>query len=353
MLLGKSVSFRSQLVAETLDLIQEIDLHCARTSKLVAGIVSSLAAYTEEGVPMTPTVFICNSISTLLQRAGTGEHVPLSNDIPLETAGPNILKAAAPLCRENWKIYIERSENGETCKFGVFCGSSDPSSLTVDEVLLDGFSTGFPIIRIAQSSTNKVEVRTNAGKGVEFRFNDDADISSLDNQEQIKKLAKAISSNVETHADVFSGFVERLLSSAIKQSHGTLISVISSDIQNLPNSLQDVVKIDPSVDLFTRFKLHQDEGKTAQSVSRLQSAAELVAGFICSDGITVFNTAGCILGYRAFIRSDGDSPPSSGGARSRAFAAMRQLIGRDLDAAFFRSQDGKTDFHQIIKEATV
>lgn len=345
MLIGKSVSFRSQLVSNTLDLIKEINLNCAHTSQLVAGIVSSLAAYTEEGVPMTPTVFICNSISTLLQRAGTGEHVPLSEEIDIGGAESKILKAAAPLCKENWKIYIERSSDGARCKFGVFCGSSDPSSLTVDEVLLDGTPDGFPIVRIAQSAINKVEVRTNAGKGVEFRFNDDEDIHSLDSQKQVKNLAHLISSKVSSHSDSFTGFVERVLSSAIKQSHGTLISVISSD-KDLPSALQDVVKLSPSLDLFTRFKLHQDEGKTAISVSRLQAASELVSGFICSDGITIFNTSGCILGYRAFIRSKEDAPSSSGGARTRAFNAMQLLVGGDLDAAFFRSQDGKTELHQ-------
>lgn len=334
-----------------MDLIREIELDCARTSRLIAGIVSRLAAYTEEGVPMTPTVFICNSISELLQRAGVGEYVPLSGDEPLDSAGPKLLKAAAPLCRDNWRIYVERSPNGETCRYGVFCGSSDPSSLTVDEVVLDGFSAGFPIVRIAQSATNKVEVRTNSGHGIEFRFNDDIDVTELDSQAQVMRLAQTISANVGPQASMFTSFVERLLLSAIKHSHGTLIAVVSSDLDKLPIMLQDAVQIGPPVDLYERFKLHLDEGRTAVSVSRLQAAAELVSGFICSDGITVFNSMGRVLGYRAFIRSDVDSPPSSGGARSRAFTAMCQLVGGDLNAAFFRSQDGRTDFRQKAEDA--
>jgi hypothetical protein len=339
----KTISFRSQLVAHTVDLIQEIGLHCTHTSKLIAGVVSQLAAYTEEGVPMAPPVFICNSVSELLQRAGMGEHVPLSDNVPLESAGPTLLKTAAPLCRDNWRIYVERSENGETCRFGVFCGSSDPSSLTVDEVVLDGFSTGFPVIRIAQSSTNKVEVRTNAGSGIEFHFNDDIDVYELNSQTRILGLARAIAADVGSHAEMFAGFVERLLSSAIKNSHGTLIAVVPASTVALPPALQDIVPLRPQVNLYERFRLHLDEGKTAVSVSRLQSAAELISGFICSDGITVFNSAGCVLGYRAFIRSEAVAPPSAGGARSRSFAAMCLLVGGDLGAAFFRSQDGRTE----------
>ncbi len=349
----KSISFRSHLVSNTADLIKEIDLHCARTSYLIAGIVSQLAAYTEEGVSMTPSVFICNSISELIQRAGVGEYVPLSKEVPLESAGPALLKAAAPLCRDNWRIYIERLDDSKNCRYGVFCGSSDPSSLTVDEVILenDGSSIKFPVIRIAQSSTNKVEVRTNAGSVIEFRFNDDIDVHELNSQTQIQGLASTIAADIDKeHRVMFSNFVERLLSSAIKNSHGTLIAVVPSSNDALPQTLQDFVQLNPKVNLYERFRLHLDEGKTAVSVSRLQAAVELISGFICSDGITIFNRAGCVLGYRAFIRSNVDNPSSEGGARSRAFTAMNQLVGTELDAAFFKSQDGQVKFFRNCLE---
>lgn len=344
MLPAKSVSFRSHLQSNVLDLLREVNWHCGRTSQLIAGIVSKLAVYTEEGVTMTPSVFICNSIGELLQRAGVGEYTPLSGDIPMNSAGAKILKAAAPLCRDHWKIYIERSANGETCRFGVFCGSSDPSSLTVDEVVLDDVSPGFPIVRIAQSATNKVEVRTNAGNKIEFRFNDDEDVVELNSQAQIRNLACAISANVEPVPGSFTGFVERLVAAAIKSSHGCLIAVVPHDTNELPLSLRDAVALSSPLDLFERFKRHQDEGKTAVSVSLLQVAAELVSGFICSDGITVFNCSGSVLGYRAFIHSDTSDTPTDGGARSRAFAAMCRVVAIDLNAAFFRSQDGRTAF---------
>lgn len=111
----KSVSFRANLVSHSLDLIQNVGWHCARTSQLIAGIVSQLAAYTEEGVPMSPSVFICSSVPRLVRLAGSGEYIPLSGDVALESAGTKILKAAAPLCFGHWRIYIERSSDGQTC----------------------------------------------------------------------------------------------------------------------------------------------------------------------------------------------------------------------------------------------
>ena len=102
----KSVSFRAHLLANTTDVLAEVDLHCARTARLIVSIISQLAAYTEEGTLLAPTVFVCNSISKLIQRAGAGEYIPLSGDEPSDVAAEKILKAAAPLIRlQNQIIY--------------------------------------------------------------------------------------------------------------------------------------------------------------------------------------------------------------------------------------------------------
>lgn len=340
----KSISFRSNLESNSLDLIRKVGWNCARTSELIAGMVSQLAAYTEEGVPMSPSVFICSSVSQLVQLAGVGEHIPLSANVPLESAGAKILKDAAPLCFGHWRIFVERSPDGQLCSYGVFCGTSDPSSLTIDEVVLDAYDESFPVIRISQSATNKVEVRSNAGDGIEFRFNNDRDTEEITVHQHVRQLAEAISSKIERHRELFTGYIDRVLSTAIKDCHGTLIAVVPSTGAGLPAEFSDIVRLETPFHLYDRFRLHIDEGKSAASVSRLQAASELVSGFIDSDGITVFNDAGYVVGYRAFIRSANPEAPVTGGARSRAFGSMKAMVGLSLFAAFFRSQDGRTDF---------
>ena len=311
------------------------------TVRLVIGLVSNLAAYTEEGRALAPAVFICNSVSNLVGMAGSGEYVALSGEIETDTAASRILKAAAPLCCGSWRIYVERSLDGQKCKFGVFCGSNDPSSLTVDEVVLTEANADNPVVRILQSVTNKVEVRTSSGNAIEFRFNDDDDVPQLNDGAKIAQLAAATSSNVKPPDPTFEGFMSRALTAAIVNSHGTLIAVTSGTDGEFPPQLSDAVVLHPPLDLFTRFQLHFDENKTAVSVSRLQTAADLLAGFVNSDGITVISNTGQILGYRAFIKSVEPEIPSDGGARTRAFMALSALVGNGLDAAFFRSEDGR------------
>lgn len=347
----KSISFRAHLQSNTTDLLNNVGIDCTHTVRLVTGLVSSLAAYTEEGTPLSPTVFICNSIIALLQMSGVGEHVPLSGLIDTNAAASRILKHAAPLCTGGWKIYVEREGDGKRCRFGVFCGSSDPSSFTVDEVVLEEPSKDFPVVRIAQNVVNKVEVRTSGGSAIEFRFNDDADNNTLDSKAQITGLAIAASRDISPPDASFTGFMERILSSSIRDSHGTLIAVVPSAASSIPESLSDVVKLEEPIDLYDRYKLHMEESKTAVSVSRLQTASRLLAGFVNSDGITILDTSGRVLGYRAFVKSADADSPAMGGARTRAFAALSGLIDSGLSAAFFRSQDGRMEskFAQEVK----
>lgn len=337
------------MLTSAMELLAEVNIDSAKTAKLISGLVSRLAAYTEEGTPLSPEVFICTSIADLVKRAGAGEYVALSEVYQSDADAGKILKAAAPLCSDNWRVFVEHLNGGDASRFGVFCTSSDPSSLHLDEVLLAVPEPGFPIVKIAQSATNRVRVANNAGNVIEFRFNDDVD-EDLVKADLFGDLAKQIAVNVEYQPNRFSDFIKNVLVAAVRHCHGTLIAVTHPSTVGLPDFLSDAVVLNPPLDMVERFRLHSEESMTASSVSRLQAASELMAGFIRSDGITVLDTSGRILAYRAFIKSDVPDQPSAGGARTRAFKALEAALGSDLQAAFFRSQDGRTDLKVAVAE---
>ncbi len=342
-MVDKSISFRTHLQSNTIDLLQGASISCTHTVTLVIGLVSQLAAYTEEGIPLSPSIFICNSISKLIGISGSGEYVCLSNGANTSTSASRILKYAAPLCGSGWRIYVERVGDGSICNYGVFCGSNDPSSFTVDDLALEDLDRLLPIVRVSQNVTNKVEVRTSARDSIEFRFNDDHDEANLNNRSHLRSLSKALTKNIEPFDESFCGFVERIVSDAVKRSHGTLIAVVSGQGGLTLEALSDAVHLDEPIDLYSRYKLHFEENKTAISVGRLQAASDLLSGFINSDGITLLDTRGRVLGYRAFIKSEENDTSLMGGARTRAFSALKSLIGQGLEVAFFRSQDGRMD----------
>jgi hypothetical protein len=327
-----------------MDALTPIGINCVHTSRLIASLISKLAAYAEEGVPLAPTIFVCNSVPSLVGMMGAGEHVSLSATwLANETAASKILKAAAYLAVGSWKIYVERSEDGSQCRFGIFCGSTDPSSATPDEVLFQENDPGFPIVRIKQVAPNKVEMRTSDGNSIEFRFNDDEDVIGIGNEGIFTDLARCATAGIDEVPTEFVAFVRRILVRAIHLSHGTLIAVVPA-ATGIPAQLTDGLSITPPIDLRERFETHVGGDKVADTLSRLQAASALLSGFVGSDGITVLDDSGKILAYRAFIKAEGDQEASDGGARTRAYLAMAALIPDSLAATYFRSQDGRMMF---------
>ncbi len=300
------------------------------TADLVVALISQLAAYAEEGVDLVPHIFVCNSIDSLMGMLGPGERVELSRDwIATGNAAPGILKDSAYLCSGVWHI---------------FCGSTDPASAGPHEILFAEGDSDFPIVRVRQTAKNKVQVSTSVGDSIEFRFNDDANAANDGFEAHIDQLATSALSALEGAQDSVRGFLRRVLAQAIEASHGTIIAVIDSNGE-FPAELADGIRFDEPIELVERFQVHLDGGRTADTVSRLQSAADLLRGFVGSDGITILDNAGRIRGYRTFVKSTGDAPPSAGGARTRAFEALAAIPV--VRGAFFRSQDGSSKFKII------
>lgn len=246
-----------------MDALTQIDVHCVHTARLIVSLASRLAAYAEEGVPLAPTIFVCNSAPQLIGMMGPGEHVSLSPErLPSGSAAAKILKAAAYLAVGSWKIYVERSADGTECRFGIFCGSTDPSSATPDEVLFQETDAGFPIVRIKQVAPNKVEVRTSDGNAVEFRFNDDENAASMGTEGIITDLAGCATAGIEQVEPEFVALIRRVLVRAIHSSHGTLIAIVPASV-GVPPELADGILVDPPIDLRERYEAHVSGNKTA------------------------------------------------------------------------------------------
>jgi hypothetical protein len=87
---------------------------------------------------------------------------------------------------------------------------------------------------------------------------------------------------------------------------------------------------------------------TAAAATLLRSHESLLRGMIASDGVTVLGSDGSVRAFRVFVQrkrraASAQQGSHSGGARSRAFEALRGYLGRTLRAILIRSQDGRTE----------
>jgi hypothetical protein len=226
----------------------------------------------------------------------------------------------------------------------LFTGSTDPSAIGLSEIALEIPDPDFPVIFVRQLGPNKVEIRSNSSRSRCFQFDGlEAPANNLlpsYGDSDLEALAEGIAQGApEDVIEALPGFIKRIISEALQSAHGTLIAVTPVG-SAVPESLRDIVKIEPILDLADRLQQHRQDHGSASSLSNLQAAATLIRGMIASDGITVFQQGGRVLGYRAFIRSPEPIPGVTGGARTRAFKALSDRVGQDFLAAFFCSQVG-------------
>lgn len=67
-----------------------------------------------------------------------------------------------------------------------------------------------------------------------------------------------------------------------------------------------------------------------------------------SDGIMLFDNNARLLGYNCFINISAKASEAVGGARRRAYAALKEAVGKKgITAAFMQSQDGWTEFKGV------
>ena len=128
-----NITFRTQLLGSVTDFCAETGLAMA-TPEVLVDLIVRLARYQEEGVKLSPKVYLTDDIDLLVNMLPEGEKLPLS----VTTADPRgieeMLKICAPLAVGEWRIFGHQCAQG--MNFGVFRGSGNPISVGVDEIVL-------------------------------------------------------------------------------------------------------------------------------------------------------------------------------------------------------------------------
>lgn len=329
------ISFRSPIQSQTTDVLNDIGIDCLNTIDFVVEAISLLASYSEEGTVLKPTIYIFNSLNLFKKRSGLIHQSVLLRSTNLKDNAKNIIKSCAPLARDNWHIFIERSEDG-TCNAGVMFETFDFTQLSFDESIA-GDSEEFPVLKIEPVSNNHVRLITNKNHRTDFHFNSRKN-SNDDEIRNIALISNAFAHDVEPDSGLrFAEYANRLLFHCLKQCHGTIIAVIKYEAE-VPNIMKDCILLEDPVDVYLHYK---GILSGTDSIENTAAITSLLSGFVDSDGFTMLDSRGRILGFRGFAQVNGVNG-TFGGARSRAYAAMKEEIGETLLATFFRSQDGRT-----------
>ncbi len=338
---AQALTFRSQLHGGISDFLGDEGIKCAETSAAVVAVVAELSHYKEEGLQLSPEVYVCEDITRIATLLHKAEVVRLGSGRRSAAIALRALKECAPLADGGWAIFLERGAT--EFRYGVFRATNLPLALTPDEVLVGTGKSGVVAVVVEKIGDQCIELRGAMGNRRLVHFSaareDTPSPTAL-----LERFARAATARVRVRfrADTFR-FLYRTLLTICQRPHGLLAVVVRN--ATLPQRLRDACMPEKPISLAAsveEYLSHRDE----EGVGLLQGVAQLIAGMLRSDGIVVFRSDGSIVAYRAFLRS-GVEPPGrgqQGGSRRRTFEGLKQMVGHGVLAALIRSQDGDLDY---------
>ncbi len=342
--MAKNVTFRTQLLGGVAEFCHSTGLPILGNALHLVELIVLLARYQEEGVRLRPETYLTNKIGTLCSMLPDRDRVKIGDSPPDVSGIKEALKKCAPLATGGWLIYIQ--SDADKIEYGVFKGSSNPISVLVDDVVMTP-NNDLIVVKAFQVAEECVEVRANNGS-LHYIFLDHREEESPPPLQYLDKLVSTIIDRAEVEVEYIepaTSFLTRLLFEALRESHGCIVAV--TNMKKPPKLLStDGVILDEPIDFV---RLVRDLSKDRIQPSYIASKGHLLKGMLNSDGITLFDNRGRLLGYNCFIKLS-TRDHLIGGARKRAFVTLAERIGRGLGAVFMQSQDGRSDFRESPDE---
>lgn len=341
-ILIKKSSLRENLLNDIGDFLGKEGFHVDDLSKNgILLLINQISDYYEEGKRLYPEVIVTNDLDifkTFPHRIQAIQKAPLSI-----SSFKKAIKLCAPLSVDGWVIYIEIAK--DQLNFGVFSTEITESSLSLYRQTLsaDAFPEDTTFAYIRSLGQKKVELRGLKGCiHIALSLDDEKDLSN----NELEKLSQIIASDCEENRrDRIAMYFEKNIDEALKNGHGNLIGVVSDDpeaMKDVKSKLDDGIYLDKKMD-FEEMLRRTEEEKSIESSVNLKAYTSLMINMINHDGITLLTSKGKLLGYHLFIKDNRKDPDQVGGARSRAFEAMKEL---GLKACFYKSQDGNIKLYE-------
>lgn len=333
--MSEIISSREACIAKISEILEQEAF--PRTDTHINGvidIIDQISDYYEEGSKLYPEVLMVTSRDMICSYPG--RFICLYAGGLKDRHFKEALKLCAPLAIDNWNIYIVLPDNN-SIEFGIISTEVKETSSSVKEFSL--------------TQTDKEDhflyIRNVGGKNVEVARRKDAFLISLSLQEfvttqddNISRLVDAIIMDLQDKEET-RRFMHKIILDSLNEGHGNLIAVCKEqDIEKVLQNMSGEAKLYPYIDIPELLRADKESGRSESAVA-IKSNVSIVKGMINHDGITVFSTNGKVMAFHCIIdNSKANDPNSVGGARTKAFDAMKTIP--EFCMVFFKSQEGKT-----------
>lgn len=331
-----NITFRTHLLGSVTEFCQNSHLESLQNSLNLVDLIVRLARYQEEGEKLFPMVYLTNNITEIIRMLPDAESLKIGI-VEKNSEGIKLsLKKCAPMAKGGWLVYI--NEMVENIEYGIFKGSSNPTAVLVDDVIMTP-NENLNIVKVFQVADDCVEIRANNG---EFHYvflshrreNDPPPLQHLD------RLVESITIKVKANnRPAVSSYLKRVLYESLVKTHGCIIAV--TNMKRAPKVLSnDGVILECPID-FEELIVKLKRNVIPQSL--IDSKSDILSGMLNSDGIVLFDNRARILGYNIFVPISNNAS-AFGGARKRAFESLKRIENRGLYSVFMQSHDGWSEF---------
>ncbi|MDO7888137.1 hypothetical protein [Hymenobacter cheonanensis] len=346
----KQETIRQSIQGMITDHIQDGTISCGHTLQAACELVVLLSSYREEDHQFFPQVYLFgpheqgNNMLRVLAPGILPVEIGIVDDTSeyKKKVASVALKKCAPLAIDGWCVYVIRRDR--SFEYGLFRPSAETYSPSPERILTD---LGLPIVLLRNSAVNTVELINGKGNRLEVSLTiEPASGEAMGGQ--IHNFARVACTDVEgEEKEQATEYLTNLLSLYLRESHGALLGVCQYNIDIDKAKFSDGVVLPEPIPLIDSMLTALKE-KDAAAATMLRSYEALLRGMIMSDGITLFGSDGSLKAFRVFVQKQstdegGANTTVTGGARSRAFQVLQGYIGESLQAALFRSQDGRTE----------
>ena len=323
-------------------------MECLATEAAILELVVALSHYTEEGNELFPQVIICDDLEIVLNLIQGSEPIQIGSGKKLADTAKQALKKCAPIAKKHWVIYIKRTD--EKFVYGVFRGPFSPTALDIRDTILSLSQEpqDIKLILASQLSEKAVELIGACSGCLHFHLSALPE-DSVAPRTNLESFIEIVCDGLDSaNKEPVGSFLRSILTHSIRQCHGTLMAVISSELESLDDFADDGIILSEPINIEQLVDEYQKK-RSDVSLGSLDAYSTLLSGMLSCDGIVLFNNKAQILGYNFFVQQDSSEKlrPREllGGARRRAFETLcKKTIDNKLLGCFIQSSDSASQF---------
>lgn len=305
-------------------------------AELLAEFVFVLSSYQEEGAQLFPVIFISEELTGLLDLTQGIEPIFIGSGAQNRESVRHAFKQCAPISDgREWAIFIILKDG--TMSYGIFRTNLSPLNPTPFEKLRLVKNNDLKIVGLTRLGRNLVEVRTPSGL-IQY-VNMAGDNDEIANPKEVIRsfMDIATSDSPKTIQPSIRPFFYRIGIDILHANYGTLIAVIPHE-KEISNFFRDGIILKKRINISEGISNFLNS-KNLTNYQQLYAWNQLIRKMASMDGITILDSSGSIVGFNCFVESKAQQF-IHGGARLRAFKALKSYLGDDLKGVVYKSQDG-------------